>query len=87
MNEARFADEIRERERVRRRREMLWNAASVAFHVALVAAIVWMTPARSLITERKKKNPAEHLPPERIEQISDALSQARVNEQIGRAHV
>lgn len=80
MNEARFADEIRERERVRRRREMLWNAASVAFHVALVAAIVWMTPARSLITERKKKNPAEHLPPERIEQISDALSQARVNE-------
>ena len=80
MNDARFADEIRERERVRRRREMLWNAASVAFHVALVAAIVWMTPARSLITERKKKNPAEHLPPERIEQISDALSQARVNE-------
>lgn len=80
MNEARFADEIRERERVRRRREILWSAASVAFHVALVLAIVWMTPARSLITERKKKNPAEHLPPERIEQISDALSQARVNE-------
>ena len=80
MNDARFADEIRERERVRRRREMLWNAASVAFHVALVAAIVWMTPARSLIAERRKKNPAEHLPPERIEQISDALSQARVNE-------
>ncbi len=80
MNDARFADEIRERERVRRRREMLWNAASVAFHVVLVLAIVWMTPARSLITERKKKNPAEHLPPERIEQISDALSQARVNE-------
>ena len=80
MNDARFADEIRERERVRRRREMLWNAASVAFHVALVAAIVWMTPARSLIAERKKKNPAEHLPPERIEQISDALSQARVND-------
>ena len=80
MNDARFADEIRERERVRRRREMLWNAASVAFHVALVAVIVWMTPARSLIAERKKKNPAEHLPPERIEQISDALSQARVNE-------
>ena len=80
MNDARFADEIREREKVRRRREVLWNAASVAFHVVLVLAIVWMTPARSLITERKKKNPAEHLPPERIEQISDALSQARVNE-------
>ena len=46
MNDARFADEIRERERVRRRREMLWNAASVAFHVVLVLAIVWMTPAR-----------------------------------------
>ena len=80
MNDARFADEIRERERVRRRREVLWNAASVAFHVVLVLAIVWMTPARSLLVERKKKNPAEHLPPERIEQISDALSQARVNE-------
>ena len=80
MNDARFADEIRERERVRRRREVLWNAASVAFHVVLVLAIVWMTPARSLLVERKKKNPAEHLPPERIEQISDALSQARINE-------
>lgn len=80
MNDERFADEIRERERKRRRGEMLWNAASVAFHVALVLAVVWMTPARNLLAERRKKNPAEHLPPERIEQISDALSQARVNE-------
>ena len=80
MNEARFADEIRERERQRRRREFWWNAASVAFHVALFGAIVLLTPARSLLVEKKKRNPAEHLPPERIEQISDALSQARVNE-------
>ena len=44
MNDARFADEIRERERVRRRREMLWNAASVAFHVALVAVLLSLQP-------------------------------------------
>ena len=80
MNEARFADELRERERLRRRKEFWWNAASVAFHVVLFGAIVLLTPARSLLVEKKKKNPAEHLPPERIEQISDALSQARVNE-------
>ena len=80
MNETRFADEIRERERQRRRKEFWWNAASIAFHVALFGAIVLLTPARSLLVEKKKKNPAEHLPPERIEQISDALSQARVNE-------
>ena len=80
MNESRFADELRERERLRRRKEFWWNAASVAFHVVLFGAIVLLTPARSLLVEKKKKNPAEHLPPERIEQISDALSQARVNE-------
>lgn len=80
MNETRFADEIRERERQRRRKEFWWNAASIAFHIALFGAIILLTPARSLLVEKKKKNPAEHLPPERIEQISDALSQARVNE-------
>ena len=56
MNEARFADEIRERERQRRRREFWWNAASVAFHVALFGAIVLLTPARSLLSRANSPN-------------------------------
>jgi len=79
MSGTHFSDEIRERERLRRRKDLMWNVASVAFHVVLFGVIILMTPARSLLKE-KKKNPAETLPAERIEQISDALSQARVNE-------
>ena len=77
-----FSDEIRERERRRRRKDLLWSVASFVLHVGVFAAIVLMTPVKSLVfdKEKKKANPAEDLSADRIEQISDALSQARINE-------
>jgi len=82
MDEKLFSDEIRERERKRRRKDLLWSVASFALHVVLFGAIVMLTPVKSLVfdKEKKKANPAEDLPADRIEQIADALSQARINE-------
>ena len=54
MNDETFAAEIREREKRRRRKGLLWDIASVVFHVALFAAIILATPARDLLAERKK---------------------------------
>jgi len=77
-----FSDEIRERERRRRRKDLLWSVASFALHVALFGAIVLLTPVKSLVfdKEKKKANPAADLSADRIEQIADSLSQARINE-------
>ncbi|MBR1921684.1 MAG: hypothetical protein IJ829_06750, partial [Kiritimatiellae bacterium] len=81
MNDRLFSDEIRARERSRRRRGVFWNVASFALHVAFFAAVVFLTPVKDLVFEKKEKsNPAADLPADRIEEISDALSQARVNE-------
>ena len=82
MNERLFSDEIRARERRRRRRDFLWSVASFVLHVIVFGAIVLLTPVKSLVFEEKKEkaNPAAELSADRIEQISDALSQARVNE-------
>lgn len=82
MNARLFSDEIRERERRRRRRGVLWGVASFVLHAAIFSAIVFMAPLKSLdrAKARKKANPAADLPAERIEQISDALSRARINE-------
>ena len=78
MNARLFSDEIRERERRRRRKDLLWSVASFVLHVAVFAAIVMM----SLVfdKEKKKANPAADLSADRIEQIADSLSQARINE-------
>ena len=82
MNERLFSDEIRARERRRRRKDLLWSVASFVLHVAVFAAIVLMTPVKSLVFEKEKKkaNPAADLSADRIEQIADSLSQARINE-------
>ena len=82
MNARLFSDEIRERERRRRRKDLLWSVASFVLHVAVFAAIVMMTPVKSLVfdKEKKKANPAADLSADRIEQIADSLSQARINE-------
>ena len=42
MNARLFSDEIRERERRRRRKDLLWSVASFVLHVAVFAAIVMM---------------------------------------------
>ena len=82
MNERLFSDEIRARERRRRRKDLLWSVASFVLHVVIFAAIVLMTPVKSLVFEKEKKkaNPAADLSADRIEQIADSLSQARINE-------
>lgn len=77
-----FSDEIRERERRRRRKDMLWNVASFVLHVAFFGAVVMMTPVKSLLfdKEAKKSNPAADLSADRIEEIAASLSQARTGE-------
>ena len=77
-----FSDEIRERERRRRRKDMLWNVASFVLHVVFFGAVVMMTPVKSLVfdKEAKKSNPAADLSADRIEEIADSLSQARTGE-------
>ena len=81
MDEKLFSDEIRERERKRRRGGLLWNIASFVLHVALFVAIVLLTPVKSLVFEEKEKaNPAAELSSDRLEQISESLSEARINE-------
>ena len=82
MDEKLFSDEIRERERKRRRKDLLWSLVSFVLHVVLFGAIVMLTPVKSLVfdKEKKKANPAADLSADRIEQIADSLSQARINE-------
>lgn len=77
-----LSDDIRRRERRKRRGAPLWNLLSFLLHAGLFAVIVFCTPVKDLVFEEKEKkvDPAADLSAERIEQISDALSQARVNE-------
>ena len=82
MHSKLFSDEIRERERRRRRKNLLWSIASFTAHIVIFGAVLLMTPVKSLVFEKEKKkaNPAADLSADRIEQIADSLSQARVNE-------
>ena len=77
-----LSDDIRRRERRKRRSAPLWNVLSFLIHGIAFAVIVFCTPVKDLVfdEEEKKSDPAADLSAERIEQISDALSQARVNE-------
>ena len=78
-----FSDEIRERERLRRRKNILWGVASFVLHIALFCVIVFLTPVKDLVfekEEKKKANPAAELSSDRLEQISESLSEARINE-------
>ena len=81
MDEKLFSDEIRARERRRRRGGLLWSVASFILQCVFFLAIVLLTPVKSLVFEEKEKaNPAAELSSDRIEQISDSLSEARINE-------
>jgi len=82
MNERLFSDEIREREGKRRRRGVLWSVLSFALHLAFFSGVIFLTPVKSLVFEEQEKpsNPAADLSADRIEEISDALSRARINE-------
>lgn len=82
MNGKLSSDEIRERERRRRRKGLWWNAVSFTLHCAVFAAIILLTPVKSAVFKPKKEkaNPAADLSADRIEQIADSLSRARINE-------
>lgn len=77
------SDDIRRRERRRRRQGPLWGFLSVAAHVAFFAVIIFCTPVRDLVFEEKEMpppNPAEDLSADRLEDLSDRLEEAHRNE-------
>ena len=84
-----FADEIRQRERERRRREPLWSLLSFLLHGALFVVVVLCTPVKELIIpeSREKANPAADLPADRIEDIGERLSEVRMNELLAQIQV
>jgi hypothetical protein len=76
-----LADEIRRRESANRRRRPLWGLMSFLAHLVMIVAIVFLTPVKKLIIEEEqKRNPAEDLSADRIEQIDGRLQLARVDE-------
>lgn len=78
-----LSDDIRRRERRRRRAGPAWSVLSLAVHALLFVVLVLFTPVRELIVPEEmetRSNPAEDLSADRIEQIGDSLSRARVNE-------
>ena len=75
------SDDIRARERKRRRGSPLWGALSLLFHGGLFVVIVLMTPVKSLVFEQPQAHDvAKELSAERISEIAQALQEARVNE-------
>jgi len=82
MNDELLADEIRRRERARRKKGPVWTVCSFILHLALFAVIILLTPAKSLIFEPKdnKKDAAKDLSADRIEEIAEDLSDVRINE-------
>ena len=77
------SDDIRRRERRRRRQGPLWGLLSVAAHVAFFAVIIFCTPVKDLVFEEKEMpppNPAEDLSADRLEDLSDRLEEAHRNE-------
>lgn len=82
MNDELFADEIRRRERARRRKGPVWTVCSFVLHIAIFALIILLTPAKSLIFEPKEpdRSAAEDLSADRIEEIGEELSDVRMNE-------
>src|SRR5574344_797079 len=77
-----FSDEIRERERARRRKEPLWGLLSFLLHCGLFVTLVLLTPVKSLVFEPKKQqsNAAADLSADRIEDIGETRSDVRLNE-------
>ncbi len=77
-----LADDVRRRERERRRRGVAWNALSLAGHVVFFAALVLFTPVRDIVLPESKPraNPAADLSADRIQDIGESLSEVRIAE-------
>jgi len=77
-----FSDEIRERERKRRRKEPLWGLASFLLHGLVIGVIIFCTPVKKLVIpeQNDKPQPAADLTADRLEDLAETLTTARMNE-------
>lgn len=76
-----FSDEVRRRERARRRREPLWGFLSFLLHAALFAALVLLTPVRELVApEEVKSRTTTEIAADRVEDMAETLAAARMSE-------
>ena len=75
-----FSDEIRQRERDRRRKEPLWSVFSFVLHLVLFAVIVFCTPVKELIVPEQKEPQTMEISADRIEDMAETLTEARINE-------
>ena len=65
-----------------RRHNFGWDAASVVLHVALFAALVFLTPVRKLVFPEREPSPppVEKASPETLEKLDEKLAEARSRE-------
>ena len=69
-----FSDEVRRRERARRRREPLWGFLSFLLHAALFAVLVLLTPVRELVApEEVKDRTTTEIAADRVEDMRSVL--------------
>ena len=74
-----FSDQIRARERARRRAAPIWNAFSFILHLVLFAVIVLCTPVRELLVPEPREQTME-IAADRIEDMAETLTEARARE-------
>lgn len=74
-----FSDDIRARERARRRKEPLWSVFSFLLHLGLFAVLVFCTPVKELIVPEPKTQTME-IAADRIEDMAETLTEARARE-------
>ena len=78
-----LSDDVRRRERARRRREPLWSLLSFLLHLVAFTAIVLLTPVRKIvIPENAPQQPEMEISANRLEAMSETLSAARMAELI-----
>lgn len=75
-----FSDEVRRRERARRRKEPLWGLLSFLLHAVVFAAIVLLTPVKELILPEEQQKEPMVISADRIESMAEVLEEARVQE-------
>ena len=76
-----LADDVRRRERARRRREPLWSALSLLLHFVFFTALVFLTPVRKLVVpDTTPQERAVEVSANRLEEMSETLTSARLAE-------
>ena len=76
-----LADDIRRRERARRRSEPLWSALSLLLHFVFFTALVFLTPVRKLVVpDTTPQERAVEVSANRLEEMAETLTSARLAE-------